>query len=88
MPVCGIVKTITPRCRRPSATVHQGVNDTEGKWFDYTTNMPEITVLLSNPFDDILSSVSCMELLPTMRSFFAKQKISLYLLSFTLKMFR
>ena len=36
MPVCSIIKTITPRCRgrpdarRPSAIVHQVVHGTEG----------------------------------------------------------
>ena len=29
MPVCGIVKTITPRCLRPLAIVHQVVHGTE-----------------------------------------------------------
>ena len=46
MPVCSIVQTITPRCRgRPDALLHE-----------YTSNRHEITVLLPNPFDEILSS--------------------------------
>ena len=45
MPVCSIVNSASGRSR------HRGV------CFDYTTNRHEITVLLPNPFDEILSSV-------------------------------
>ena len=62
--VFSIANTITPRCRgRPDALLHQVVHGTKGLLFDYITNMNEITVLLPNPFDEILSSVSWMELL-------------------------
>ena len=44
MPVCSIVKTFTPRCRgRPDALLHEAY---------------EITVLLPNPFDEILKQRS------------------------------
>ena len=53
MPVCSIVKTITPRCRgRPDALLHEAEGRVQycirlstvprGNTFDYTTNRHEI----------------------------------------------
>ena len=73
MPVCSIVKTITRGavdglmhyCTRQDAKCNSASGRPRhlGVKFDYTTNRHEITVLLPNLFDEILSSVSCMELL-------------------------
>ena len=61
MPVCNIVKLLplgTVDDLRPSEIVHQGAKAPRGNSLDYTTNRHEITVLLPNTSNEILSSVS------------------------------
>ena len=59
------MKDLMHYCTRPKAECNSasGRPRYRGVMADYTTNRHEITVLLPNQFDVILSSDSCMELL-------------------------